>query len=233
MLNEMHYSELESRLGYTFRNKTFLIQALTHPSVTNQPETRLIYERLEFLGDAVLQLAVTEALFGELPNASEGEMTQLRARTVSRKNLGEYGFNLGLQHLIILGKGEEKAGGRHKNSIMANTFESVFGAIILDSDYETAKAIALKTLASALEHASTNPKEINPKGELQSILQDIYPESPSYDTQEVNSPTSPERFASVVSWRGQDIGSGFGPNKRKAEVTAALSALENRSWVQQ
>ena len=230
MVAGMNRADLEKKLGYHFTDENLLTQALTHPSVATTAETRLVYERLEFLGDAVLQLAVTQALFDCLPEASEGEMTQLRARTVSRKNLGEFGFNLGLQHLIILGKGEEKAGGRHKNTIMANTFESVFGAIFLDSDFETSRHIALHVLGDALENATTNRKEINPKGELQSILQDIFPEPPVYDTKEINDPASPERFTSTVSWRGKEIGCGYGANKRKAEVEAAQRALKDKKW---
>ena len=160
----MNYAALEDKLGYRFKNPDLLRQALTHPSTDSRPETRLTYERLEFLGDAILQLAVTQYLYLHLPQAPEGVLTQLRARTVSRANLGKYGFILELDKYITLGKGEEKAGGRNKNSIIANTFESVFGAMSLDSDYETARAIALRVLHDALNSAASHPKEINPKG---------------------------------------------------------------------
>ena len=133
----MNYTALEDKLGYRFKNPDLLVQALTHPSTDSKPETRRTYERLEFLGDAILQLAVTQYLYRHMPQSPEGELTQLRARTVSRANLGKYGFILGLDKYIALGKGEERAGGRGKNSIIANTFESVFGAMSLDSDYET------------------------------------------------------------------------------------------------
>ena len=130
----MNYTALEDKLGYRFKNPDLLVQALTHPSTDSKPETRRTYERLEFLGDAILQLAVTQYLYRHMPQSPEGELTQLRARTVSRANLGKYGFILGLDKYIALGKGEERAGGRGKNSIIANTFESVFGAMSLDSD---------------------------------------------------------------------------------------------------
>ena len=130
----MNYTALEDKLGYRFKNPDLLVQALTHPSTDSKPETRRTYERLEFLGDAILQLAVTQYLYRHMPQSPEGELTQLRARTVSRANLGKYGYILGLDKYISLGKGEERAGGRGKNSIIANTFESVFGAMSLDSD---------------------------------------------------------------------------------------------------
>ena len=123
-ISGMNHTALEDKLGYRFNNPDLLVQALTHPSTDSKP-------------------AVTQYLYHHMPQSPEGELTQLRARTVSRANLGKYGFILGLDKHIALGKGEERAGGRGKNSIIANTFESVFGAMSLDSDYETAKAVAL------------------------------------------------------------------------------------------
>lgn len=230
-ISGMNYTALEDKLGYRFKNPDLLVQALTHPSTDSKPETRRTYERLEFLGDAILQLAVTQYLYHHMPQSPEGELTQLRARTVSRANLGKYGFILGLDKYIALGKGEERAGGRGKNSIIANTFESVFGAISLDSDYETAKAVALRVLHEALDSAASHPKEINPKGELQAILQDILPETPSYETEEKGQRDAENRFESRVFWHGHAIGSGHGASKRKAEVAAAAAALAAKAWL--
>ena len=220
----MNYTALEDKLGYRFKNPDLLVQALTHPSTDSKPETRRTYERLEFLGDAILQLAVTQYLYRHMPQSPEGELTQLRARTVSRANLGKYGFILGLDKYIALGKGEERAGGRGKNSIIANTFESVFGAMSLDSDYETAKAVALRVLHEALDSAASHPKEINPKG-------DILPETPSYETEEKGQRDAENRFHSRVFWHGHAIGSGHGASKRKAEVAAAADALAAKAWL--
>ncbi len=227
----MNYAALEERLGYRFKNPELLRQALTHPSTDSKPQTRRTYERLEFLGDAILQLAVTQYLYHHMPKSPEGELTQLRARTVSRANLGKYGFILGLNEFIILGKGEEKAGGRNKNSIVANTFESVFGAMSLDSDFETAKGVALNILHDALTFAAQQPKEINPKGELQAVLQNIFPEAPTYQTEEKGERESPTRFEARVLWRSLEIGYGVGASKRKAEVAAALNALHEKKWL--
>ena len=230
-ISGMNHTALEDKLGYRFNNPDLLVQALTHPSTDSKPETRRAYERLEFLGDAILQLAVTQYLYHHMPQSPEGELTQLRARTVSRANLGKYGFILGLDKHIALGKGEERAGGRSKNSIIANTFESVFGAMSLDSNYETAKAVALRVLHEALDSAASHPKEINPKGDLQAILQDILPETPSYETEEKGPRDAENRFESRVFWHGHAIGAGSGASKRKAEVAAAADALDARAWL--
>lgn len=104
-ISGMNHTALEDKLGYRFNNPDLLVQALTHPSTDSKPETRRAYERLEFLGDAILQLAVTQYLYHHMPQSPEGELTQLRARTVSRANLGKYGFILGLDKHIALGKG--------------------------------------------------------------------------------------------------------------------------------
>lgn len=105
-ISGMNHTALEDKLGYRFNNPDLLVQALTHPSTDSKPETRRAYERLEFLGDAILQLAVTQYLYHHMPQSPEGELTQLRARTVSRANLGKYGFILGLDKHIALGKGK-------------------------------------------------------------------------------------------------------------------------------
>ncbi len=194
----MNYTALEDKLGYRFKNPDLLVQALTHPSTDSKPETRRTYERLEFLGDAILQLAVTQYLYRHMPQSPEGELTQLRARTVSRANLGKYGFILGLDKYIALGKGEERAGGRGKNSIIANTFESVFGAMSLDSDYETAKTVALRVLHEALD-CGQPPQGNQSQGELQAILQDILPETPSYETEEKGQGTPKTVFTPAFS----------------------------------
>lgn len=221
---------LEKKLGYEFRDKGLLVQALTHPSADSKAETRVTYERLEFLGDAVLELAVTQYLYAAMPRSPEGLLTQLRSRVVSRANLGQVGFSLGLEQFILLGKGEEKAGGRSKNSIVANTFESVFGAMSLDSDYETTKQIALRVLQDSLKQLAANPADVNPKGELQSILQAVLPETPTYQTTEIGARDADDRFLAEVHWHGALIGSGYGSSKRKAEVAAASNALALKKW---
>ncbi len=228
----MDYAALEAKLGYTFTNPRLLNQALIHPSASTDPKTRITYERLEFLGDAVLELAVSRELYDTLPQAPEGVLTHMRSRIVSRQHLYRMAMELGIEQFIILGKGEERTGGRTRLSNLANTFETIFGAIVLDSNYDTARAIALRILADAIRTAATDLREINPKGELQSILQSYYPESPTYETLELNQKDGdPKRFTSTASWQGKAIGTGFGASKRKAEVAAAADALERKPWL--
>ena len=226
----MTHADLENKLGYSFTNKLLLQQALTHPSFNSQGSGRIVYERLEFLGDAVLELAVTQELYLRIPDQPEGILTHMRSRIVSREHLAKMGFALGLDQLIRLGKGEEQTGGRMRMSIIANTFETVFGAISLDSNYERARQSALSILGKSISEVSSDLKEDNPKGELQSLLQKIYPESPGYETEETAGDNPESRFKAVVSWRGVSIGAGFGTSKKKAEVAAAFNALQLKSW---
>lgn len=223
---------LEARLGYTYCRKDIRDLALTHPSAYGRGEVNTDYERLEFLGDAVLELTVTEYLFHNLPKAPEGLMTQLRARVVGRPNLAAAARKLELNKFMILGKGEDISGGRDRDSNLSNTFEALLGAIFLDSDFETAKAITLALLQESLDSVTLDPREINPKGELQMELQKLYPESPTYVcTEHPEAGMGDTRFSVTVLWRGITLGHGQGNSKRRAEVQAASEALEKRSWL--
>ncbi len=227
----MNHTALEDKLGYRFNNPDLLVQALTHPSTDSKPETRRAYERLEFLGDAILQLAVTQYLYHHMPQSPEGELTQLRARTVSRANLGKYGFILGLDKHIALGKGENGPADGAKNPIIANTFESVFGAMSLDSNYETAKAVALRVLHEALDSAASHPKVINPKGNSRLSFRTSCPKLLPMKRKKKGPRDAENRFESRVFWHGHAIGAGSGASKRKAEVAAAADALDARAWL--
>lgn len=227
----MPYRELEEKLGYCFSDKELLKQALTHPSANPRSPHRIIYERLEFLGDAVLELVVSDRLYSLIPDQAEGVLTKLRARIVSREHLSTVALELNLDKYLILGKGEENSGGRTRFSILANTFETVFGAIYLDSDYTTARSIMLTTLSSSIANAAADLKENNPKGELQTILQDIFPEAPAYITVEHDGANAEQRFYSSVTWKGMALGSGYGSSKRRAEVAAAAEAISNKRWL--
>ena len=226
-ISGMNHSALEDKLGYRFNNPDLLVQALTHPSTDSKPETRRAYERLEFLGDAILQLAVTQYLYHHMPQSPEGELTQLR-RTVSRANLGKYGFILGLDKHIALGKGEERAGGRSKNSIIANTFESVFGAMSLDSNYETRQGCWPCVLHEALDSAASHPKS-TPRGTPG------YPSGHHCETlpmkrkkkgRETPKTVLNPAFSGMVTPLGR-----FPGPARKGGVAAAADALDARAWL--
>ena len=229
MPQELPLSLLDARLGYEYKDSELRLMALTHPSFYNKADSQAHYERLEFLGDAVLQLVVTEFLYRQLPQATEGLMTQLRARVVSRTSLALVARRLELNSFILMGKGEELSGGRERESTLSNTFEALLGAIMLDSNFEVAKKVTLALLEESLLEVSQNPREMNPKGELQTLLQKIYPESPVYKTEE-NEDKSLSRFRSEVLWRGFCVGKGMGESKQRAEVQAAEQALAGKLW---
>src|SRR5260221_200280 len=172
---------LERRLKYKFRNPLLLAEALTHPSLGHETQRHHFdNQRLEFLGDAVLQLIFTEWLFDHFPNFSEGQLTKMRSGLVSREGLKMHAERLGLGHHLMMGRGEETSGGRHRTSALADAYEALIGAIYLDSDYVTARRIVLTEAREDLETLEVDPPDQNPKGQLQELLQAISPVSPVY-----------------------------------------------------
>lgn len=226
-MSAMQREIIERRLDYKFREAEWLVQALTHPSAGQSRTAQLAYERLEYLGDAVLELVVSRALFDMYPAADEGQLTQMRAAIVSRKHLAELSGQLGWGEQLILSAQLEKNGGRRTLSILANTFESVIGAVLMDSDYDTARRVSLRLLEQSLQGAG-NHSTANPKGELQEILQAHSPHSPTYSVEQL--PGMPPTFAAKVYWQGSEIGAGAGSSKHKAEIAAAAAALSSRAY---
>lgn len=231
MSKEALVEQLCERLNYEFKDVSLLNLALTHPSSYVRGEINTHYERLEYLGDAVLELVVTEYLYKMLPTAPEGLMTQLRARVVGRPSLVGLARELELNKHMRLGKGEEQSGGRMRDSNLSNTFEAVIGAVFLDSNFEKVKEILLAILDKPLKAVTIDPREDNPKGELQTELQKIYPEAPKYATVENGSQAIQGKFFSTVIWRDNPLGSGYGESKRKAEVAAARDSLKQKKWL--
>ena len=156
---------LQQDIGYNFRNEALLVEALTHPSLAYEnPSESSDNQRLEFLGDAVLQLVLTNDLFERFPEFPEGQLTKLRSRLVSTSALEEYALNINLGNHILLGKGEEKSGGRERTGILADAFEALIGAIYLDSDYEKAKSFIFLCCKNKMNRVVSDPIEKNPKG---------------------------------------------------------------------
>lgn len=225
-------SPLETRIGYKFRNTLLLAEALTHPSLgfeTKQPH--FDNQRLEFLGDAVLQLVFTEHLFQLFPASAEGQLTKLRARLVSREGLKDRAAELGLGPFIMMGRGEEATGGRKRASILANTFEALIGAMYLDGGFDVVRQFALRESSQVLQGILKDPDEANPKGELQELLQAISPRSPTYEIVTETGPDHERAFEAKVCWEGLELGVGRGKSKKQAEAQAARDALTVRRWV--
>ena len=222
---------LEERILYKFRNGLLLAEALTHPSISlerkNYPFDN---QRLEFLGDSVIQVSVTEHLFRMFPDFGEGQLTKLRTRIVSRTALRNRAAKLDLGSYIMMGRGEESSGGRERASTLADVFESLVGAIYLDGGFAAARIFILRQMEEVFTEIANQPEEINPKGFLQEILQAIEPAAPEYQILSQSGPEHSKNFICSVVWNGQELGRGCGSSKKEAQVAAAQVALSERQW---
>ena len=222
---------LEERLGYKFRNSLLLAEALTHPSLAYEGRRGSFdYQRLEFLGDAVLQLILTERLYALFPDLPEGQLTKLRTRVVSRAAMAEMGGALKLGEFLMMGRGEELCGGRQRPSNLSDAFEALVGALYLDSSFDTTRDIVLREAADMVARLVARPTEHNPKGELQEILQEIGPRGPTYLVVSEQGPEHLKAFVSIVMWEGRELGRGGGRSKKESETRAAEDALARRLW---
>ena len=224
----MQKETIEASLGYTFTDESWLQQALTHPSADQKKSTNLAYERLEYLGDAVLELVVSRELFTRFPKASEGQLTQLRSGIVSRQHLAGLCRALGWGQQLTMSPQLEKSGGRETQSILANTFESVIGAVMMDSNYNAARKVALHLLADSLDKVE-NYSAVNSKGKLLELLQAIDGQAPTYTVESLSGEENGP-FVAHAWWNGTGIGSAEGRSKHKAEMAAAARALELQLW---
>lgn len=219
---------LESALGHTFRDRSLLKQALTHASLGYEMQrTHPDNQRLEFLGDAVLQLLLSEMLFQQFQSADEGMLTKVRAQLVSTKALALVAKRIQLGGFLLMGRGEENSGGRERDSTLADALEAVAGAIFLDGGMDAARHMARGLFRQLIVDLGASPVEENPKGQLQEILQAISPQSPTYQILEESGPDHAKSFLAKVIWCGQELGRGLGRSKKEAEVEAARSALES------
>lgn len=227
----MQMEKVEESLGYKFTDAVWLKQALTHPSSDQKKSTNLAYERLEYLGDAVLELVVSRELFSLFPKADEGELTKLRSGIVSRKHLSGLCEKLGWGEELVLSPQLEKSGGRKAVSILANTFESVIGAVMMDSNYNAARKVSLKLLRESLDNAR-DFLDINYKGSLLETLQALDGVGPVYAVEPVNAEQPAGPFLAKVYWHELEVGSGVGSSKHRAQMAAAQDALARKLWEQ-
>jgi ribonuclease III len=214
-------------LAYQFRDENLLRLALTHPSVAHESGTALAHnQRLEFLGDAVLGLVLTQKLYEQFPGFDEGPLTKARAKLVNRKTLAERARSLGLGAHLILSRGEEASGGRERASALADAYEAVLGAIFLDGGFAAAQEFILSEFAGAFGELTPLPLIENPKGELQELLQMRSPHAPEYETVQVSGADHDPLFECAVRHEGVELARGRGRSKKAAESEAALAALE-------
>ena len=223
---------IEDRLEYQFVNKDLLKEALSHPSLSSEIRPAPAdNQRLEFLGDAVLELAITDFLFRNFPDLKEGQLTKLRASLVSKPALAKAARRIDLGNALQMSNGEEGSGGRQRPSNLADAMESLFGAIYLDSNITRASAIVLNLLSPELATLDPETNHGNSKGELQETLQQITPQAPVYEIHKEDGPAHARIFISTVSWKGQVLGKGQGPSKKASEIAAAADALRMKLWL--
>jgi ribonuclease-3 len=222
------FDRLESELGYRFRDPALLRLAVTHPSLAHELGGGQQHnQRLEFLGDAVLQLVITTELYQRFADLGEGPLTQARAQMVNRTTLATHGRRLDLGTHLVLSRGEESSGGRLRSSTIADAFEAIVGAVYLDSDYSTVRDLILRICRDSLGELESIPSLSNPKGDLQEWLQATSPEPPRYELKSSSGPDHNRNFECAVSHLGQELGRGEGRSKKAAESAAAMAALDN------
>jgi ribonuclease III len=218
--------DLEARLGHVFRDTELLRLALTHPSVAHEQGARIQHnQRLEFLGDAVLQLILTRELYNHFPEVGEGPLTKARAKLVNRRSLAEKGRALNLGEHLILSHGEDTHGGRERPSALADTFEAVLGAIFLDGGLPAAEKFVKGHFGEAFGGLDVIPILENPKGELQELLQARSTQAPQYNLIATSGPDHDRIFECAVLHDGKELARGQGKTKQAAESEAALAAL--------
>ncbi len=220
-------AELEARLGHSFRNAALCETALTHTSWVNeagQPE-RSDNERLEFLGDAVLDLVVSDLLMRRFPDRREGDLSRARAALVSEPGLAQVAVALELGRFILLGKGEERTGGRGRPSILANALEALMGAIYVDAGFDAAAAVASRLFESRIEEVDQHAR-LDYKSRLQERAQALWQTAPVYEVVAEEGPDHDKRFEVALSLAGRSYGRAIGRSKKEAEQGAAAAALE-------
>jgi len=221
--------EIQRRLGYRFRRHSLLIEALTHKSYLNEAKKtgELDNERLEFLGDAVLDLVVSEYLLAAFPDAAEGELSKLRAWLVSEKTLARAARRIGLGELLRLGRGEMKTQGHSKPSILADTLEAVFAGVYLDGGLDAAAASVKAVFSEELASCDRSLLACGDfKTDLQELCQREFEMLPHYRTIRETGPDHEKQFEVEILIRGERYGVGVGKSKKEAEQMAAKHALE-------
>lgn len=219
------------RLGLTFNNLDLLAEALTHRSYLNENKSAHAHnERLEFLGDAVLELTVTHFLFKKFPDKPEGDLTAYRASLVNTFSLADSAELIGLNDMLLLSKGEAKDTGRARQIILANAFEAVLGAIYLDQGYDAAEAFVAQHLYAKIDGVIENRAWQDAKSRFQELAQEKKNVTPIYKTIAETGPDHDKKFTVGAFLNSDEIARGDGKSKQEAEQAAAQKALEKTGW---
>ncbi|EGJ50730.1 ribonuclease III [Desulfocurvibacter africanus] len=219
---------IQAELDYHFGQPAYLARALTHSSYANEHELALeSNERLEFLGDAVLELAISECLFQRFPMAHEGQLTRIRSRLVKEKTLAQRARDLGLDRLILLGRGEESQGGRDRDSVLADALEALLGAVFLDGGYLAAREFVSRTFQDLLPETADLPKVKDYKTRLQEITQQRFKIRPIYAQLGTSGPDHARIYEVEVRLPEGASFAATGASLKRAEQNAARLAIEH------
>src|SRR3989338_3430194 len=228
----MDFSKFEERAGIVFKDKSLLKQAFTHRSYINENRGSALEhnERMEFLGDAVLELVITDFLYKRLKDSNEGELTSLRSALVNADTCSQVAQKLGANDYLLLSKGESKDTGRARQYILANTLEALIGAIYVDQNYEAAKSFILANFTPLAEEILAGGTWIDAKSLFQEKAQEFKGLTPIYKTVKESGPDHDKHFTVRVSVGDEVYGEGEGKSKQDAEQAAAKDALEKKGW---
>lgn len=229
----MDYSAFEKASRVSFKNKDLLRQAFTHRSYINEHRRLKLEhnERLEFLGDAVLELVVTEYLYQKYQDRTEGELTAYRSALVNAITLADVAKELGMEHYLLLSRGEAKDKGRARQYILANTFEAVVGAIFLDGGYGSAQDFIARNLFHLTDKVVREKLWLDAKSHFQERAQDKYGVTPHYRTMQEIGPDHDKYFTVAVFLGDTMVAEGEGRSKQDAEQSAARNGLEKNGWL--
>lgn len=230
---DANFTKLEKILEVTFEDKAMLLSAITHRSYLNEHRnaTQEHNERLEFLGDAVLELVVTDYLYKKFPEKPEGELTAVRAALVNTVSLADASQKLGLNEFLLMSKGEAKDTGRARQFILANAFEACIGAIYLDQGYDSAHQFIANQLFEKTDRIVDKRLWQDAKSRFQELAQEKVSVTPTYDMISQEGPDHDRMFTIGVYLKNEKVAEGQGRSKQEAEQDAAINAIEAKGWV--
>jgi ribonuclease-3 len=226
-MNMKNLDKIEEKIGVEFENKSLLMTAFTHRSFLNEnPSANVHNERLEYLGDAVLEFLVSKFLYKNYKERDEGDLTSFRAAIVRTEALAQTAAELNYGNFLRMSKGEERTGGREKDYLLANTFEAVLGAIYLDQGLEITEDFLERVHFPKISKIVENRSDIDPKTKFQEIAQEKFKITPEYELVSETGPDHSKTFVMAVYLGSKKYGQGEGPSKQKAEEAAAERALQ-------
>ncbi len=217
---------IQERIAHRFDKLELLERALTHKSYANENRVSAHNERLEFLGDAVLNLVISEYLMRICPDSTEGDLSRLRAAVVSEPTLAAVARQIGIGSYILLGRGEEQTGGRDKDSLLANCLEAIIASIYLDAGKPEAEAFIIRFFEGMVKNTCSSRSTLDFKTELQELFQDRLKQLPEYRVVSETGPDHQKQFTVELSVKGEVYGRGIGKSKKEAEQKAAKEALK-------